>query len=179
MTQEPTSPTILFICTGNVYRSPLAERLLASRIKHAQVWSAGTEAVRITGMHPDARSILEELGGNGEGFTSRILREEYVANAELVLGLEEQHREAAVRLSPKSLRKCFTLKEFLRLAGGSTSPLRDPITEAAARRGSAPPVPRSEDEIADPLGSSYRTLRTCAHEVAESVAQLSELLKRR
>ncbi|MFC9247437.1 hypothetical protein ACFT7S_26575 [Streptomyces sp. NPDC057136] len=38
------------MCTGNVHRSPLAERLLAARLPEARVGSAGTRAQHIAGM---------------------------------------------------------------------------------------------------------------------------------
>jgi protein-tyrosine phosphatase len=184
--------TILFICTGNVHRSPLAERLLAVRLPEARVGSAGTMAQQMTGMHPATRSVLEQLGGNGAGFTSRRLTQELVAEADLVLGLDREHREAAVRLWPVALRKCFTVREFLRLArwvgasvsksqsghGKAASP-REVISRAAAARGSLAPVSRAADGIADPRGAPYDVLLACGQEIDEAAATLAALLRER
>ncbi|THA30042.1 hypothetical protein [Streptomyces sp. A1547] len=168
--------TILFICTGNVHRSPLAERLLAARLPEARVGSAGTRAQHIAGMHPATGSVLKQLGGNRAGFTSRLLRPELVAEADLVLGLEREHRETAVRLWPVALRKCFTVREFLRLAQGEVVPPREMIARAAAARGSLAPVGRAADGIADPWGASYDVLLTCGREIDEAAAELAGLL---
>lgn len=168
--------TILFICTGNVHRSPLAERLLAARLPEARVGSAGTRAQHIAGMHPATDSVLKQLGGNSARFTSRLLRPELVAEADLVLGLEREHRETAVRLCPVALRKCFTVREFLRLAQGEAVPPRERIARAAAARGSLAPVERAADGIADPWDASYDVLLMCGREIDEAAAELAGML---
>ncbi|MEU6220575.1 hypothetical protein ABZ845_24145 [Streptomyces sp. NPDC047022] len=115
---------VLFVCTGNVHRSVLAERLLAARLpagSSVRAESAGTLAHLRPGMESGTRAVLERMGGSGHGFSARPLTERLVAEASLVLGLAREHREAAVRLAPSAMRRCFTLKEFVRLAAGGTA----------------------------------------------------------
>lgn len=50
---------------------------------------------------------------------------QFVTEAALILGLAREHREAAVRLVPSAMRRCFTLKEFVRLAARGTDVARD------------------------------------------------------
>ncbi|MGH4035864.1 low molecular weight phosphatase family protein [Actinomycetota bacterium Odt1-20B] len=150
------TPSVLFICTGNVHRSPLAERLLAARLPGAEVSSAGTRACPGAPMDPATRSVLEELGGDGTGFASQPLTRALVERADLVLGLAREHREAAVRLTPLALRRTFTLREFLRLHDGTG------VAGAAVRRGTLPAVPASEDDVPDPWEQGHDALRACA-----------------
>ncbi|MER5178817.1 low molecular weight phosphatase family protein [Streptomyces sp. NPDC002896] len=167
---------VLFVCTGNMHRSALAERLLAARLgpgSAVRPESAGTGARHRSGMDPATRRVLEELGGDGEGFASRPLTEELVGEAGLVLGLAREHREAAVRISPLAMRRCFTLKEFVRLADGASG---DVVAEAAARRGLVGAVPGPEDEVEDPWGQPLDVLRACAQEVDRAVTLLAGLL---
>lgn len=180
--------TVLFVCTGNVHRSVLAERLLAARLppgSEVRPESAGTEARPRAGMESATRAALEELGGDGSGFEGRPLTERLVAGAALVLGLAHEHREAAVRLAPAAMRRCFTLKEFVRLAGGpdgagggqgAVGGLGAVVAAAAARRGAAAPVPPEEDEIADPWGRPHDVLYGCAREIDTVVRKLVPLL---
>ncbi|MFF4687409.1 low molecular weight phosphatase family protein [Streptomyces sp. NPDC001307] len=182
---------VLFVCTGNVHRSVLAERLLAARLPPGSAVrpeSAGTQAWHGYGMDAPTRAVLEELGGDGSGFAARPLTAQLVAEAALVLGLAREHREAAVRLVPSALRRCFTLKEFVRLAAGSPGAVRtrrdrvDPgrrdvvVADAAARRGAVPPVPPVEDDIADPAGRPRDVLYGCAREIDRTVGRLAGLL---
>ncbi|OAH09603.1 arsenate reductase/protein-tyrosine-phosphatase family protein [Streptomyces jeddahensis] len=167
---------VLFVCTGNVHRSALAERLMAARLapgSPVRPESAGTGARHRSGMDPATRRVLEELGGDGAGFASRPLTEERVGEAGLVLGLAREHREAAVRISPLAMRRCFTLKEFVRLADGATG---DVVAEAAARRGLLGAVPGPEDDVEDPWAQPIGVLRACAHEIDTLVTRLAGLL---
>ncbi|MFI6933879.1 low molecular weight phosphatase family protein [Streptomyces sp. NPDC050287] len=176
---------VLFVCTGNVHRSALAERLLAARLPRGSALrpeSAGTQAWPCPGMEDSTRAVLERLGGDGSGFVSRPLTAPLVLGSALVLGLAGEHREAAVRLAPSAMRRCFTLKEFVRLAGGEADgDGRRPdgagdfaavVAAAAARRGHAAPVPAEEDDVADPRGRSSAVLSECAHEIDDLVGSL-------
>ncbi|MFF7646787.1 low molecular weight phosphatase family protein [Streptomyces canus] len=174
---------ILFVCTANVYRSVLAERLLAARLPPGSVLrpeSAGTQAYHRPRMEDTTRAVLERLGGDGSGFVSRPLTAQLMAGASLVLGLAREHREAAVRLAPAAMRRCFTLKEFLRLANGGAAGeggggFEAVVAAAANRRGTAAPVPQAEDDISDPWGGPREELYECALEIAREVSGLVRL----
>ncbi|MEU4359760.1 low molecular weight phosphatase family protein [Streptomyces virginiae] len=183
---------VLFVCTGNVHRSVLAERLLASKLPSGSAVrpeSAGTEAWPRPGMESSTRAVLEKRGGDGSGFAARPLTAQLVVGAALVLGLAIEHREAAVRLAPSAMRRCFTLKEFVRLAAGGVrgggvgrEGPRDVdgfdvlVAAAAGRRGAAAPVPPAEDDVADPWGRPYPALYECAREIDGAVSTLARLL---
>ncbi|MFI5687285.1 low molecular weight phosphatase family protein [Streptomyces sp. NPDC051636] len=179
---------VLFVCTGNVHRSALAERLLAARLPRGSAVrpeSAGTQAWPRSGMEHSTLAVLERLGGDGSGFVSRPLTTRLVLGSALVLGLAREHREAAVRLAPSAMRRCFTLKEFVRLAGGEAD--RDGrrpenagdfaavVAAAAARRGHAAPVTPEEDDVADPWGRPSAVLDGCAREIDDVVGSLVRL----
>ncbi|MDT9691284.1 low molecular weight phosphatase family protein [Streptomyces sp. P9(2023)] len=169
------------MCTGNTYRSPLAERLLAARLgpgTGVRVGSAGTEAPWGDRMDRATRSVLTGLGGDAEGFRPRLLTAELVADASLVLGLERRHREAAVRLVPVALRRCFTLKEFVRLAEGDAGPEQgiDVVARAVARRGTVCAPRPADDDIADPWGEPYDVLRRCGEDIDAVAVRLAALL---
>ncbi|MEV3853950.1 low molecular weight phosphatase family protein [Streptomyces sp. NPDC050095] len=158
--------TVLFVCTGNVHRSPLAERLLRARMPGVRAVSAGTFARPGAPMDTATRSVLEELGGDSAGFASTQLTAELVERSGLVLGLAREHREAAVRLAPLALRRTFTLREFLRLSDGTGVP------GAAVRRGTLPAVPAAEDEVPDPWGQGYDALKDCGRDLDVLVKEL-------
>jgi protein-tyrosine phosphatase len=120
---------VLVVCTGNLYRSPLAECLLRERLLEARqvigLSSAGTRAVTGAPMPPKAASFLLECGADPSATCSRRLTKELVENSDLVLGAATEHREAAVRLSPVwALARAFTLCEFARLVRAEDAAVR-------------------------------------------------------
>ncbi|CAM5267935.1 MULTISPECIES: arsenate reductase/protein-tyrosine-phosphatase family protein [Streptomyces] len=173
-----TAFAVLFVCTGNLHRSPVAERLLAAVLPDSgfRVRSAGTGA-RPAPLDHVTSTILTELGGDASDFTARPLEAGHVERADLVLGLERCHREAAVRLCPLALRRCFTLREFVRLSAGTRAATPGgAVRLAASRRGEMPPVPGEPDGIADPHGALPHVHRARALEVRAAVLTLATIL---
>lgn len=111
--------SILVICTGNICRSPIAERLLQKALPDKKVDSAGTGA--LSGHPADEAAIrvatkynLSLDGHTGRQFTSTIARQ-----YDLLLVMEKQHLEAVTRLAPEARGKTLLLGEWL---GGKEIP---------------------------------------------------------
>lgn len=150
---------VLTVCTGNVCRSPLAERLLAHGLEGSdvEVSSGGTRAMVGDPMQPQSQTILEAYGGAAQGFTARLLTPQMVAEADLVLALTRRHRSEIVQMHPRATRCTFTLRELARLLPGHALPgdtpgerLRALVPLAAARRGLAPLGDPADDDVVDP-----------------------------
>ena len=119
---------LLFVCTGNICRSPFAEILtrhllrgrLGGRAAQAfEISSAGVQAVVGSAMHPDSRAELEPWnlhGSHADGFVARQLRSAMIERSDLVLGATPRHRSAVVARCPAALPITFSLREFARLA---------------------------------------------------------------
>jgi protein-tyrosine phosphatase len=184
----PVRFRVLTVCTGNLYRSPLAECLLRERLaavpETIHVSSAGTEAVPSTPIAVTTASLIVERGGNPSGLAARRLTAGLVENSDLVLGAATAHREAVVRLSPvRALSRAFTLREFARLvraedAAGVVDPAARFVAlveGAAARRGMAP-ADTADDDVSDPLGASPAEMRECMMRIEESVERIATAL---
>ncbi|MGD9618300.1 low molecular weight phosphatase family protein [Mycolicibacterium sp.] len=107
---------VLFICTGNICRSPMAERLAAAygaqlQIPNFNVSSAGTRAMVASPIHPDAAVVLERLGGDASDFAARRFTPNIGLQADLVLTMTRAHRDTVLEVAPRILRKVFTLTE--------------------------------------------------------------------
>lgn len=115
------APTMLTVCTGNVCRSPLLERLLQREVDAAHgvgalaVRSAGTRALVGQAMDERSAKLLLEFGGDPSGFTARLLTESLVEQADLILTATPEHRSRVVQLDPRALRRTFTVHEFTAL----------------------------------------------------------------
>ena len=165
---------LLFVCTGNICRSPFAEILtrhllrgrLGGRAADAfEISSAGVAAVEGAGMHPDSRAELAPWHLDGplsDGFVARQLHPAMIERSHLVLGATARHRSAAVEQCPAALPMTFALREFARLAAAvdvAELPAH-PVARAHAlverarlQRGLVPPDPEGDD-VPDPIGRS-------------------------
>ncbi len=179
--------TLLFVCTGNICRSPVAELLARARLgtDRLQVHSAGTASVEGLPPEPHAVQLLASQGIASDGFRSRRLTAELVAGADLVLTATRQHRAAVATLVPRAVDRAFTIREFARLlaqADPATLPTGDPVTRAravvalaAAQRGRVW-VPAEDDDIADPYGASADVYERCVAEIEAALRGPLDLL---
>jgi protein-tyrosine phosphatase len=182
---------VLFVCTGNVCRSPFAEilarHLFAAHGLPAEVSSAGTNPPVGAPLHRDMRRALAGWGldgGPAEVCRARLLEVGMVASADLVLGATVEHRAAIVRTAPKGLRHTFALREFARLVVGLDPDLlpTDPaqrgralVAAARAQRGARPVAP-GEDDIADPIGRPAAAHLEAAGSIADALVAITAAL---
>ncbi len=87
---------ILFICHGNICRSPMAEFVMKDMVKKAgrerdfYIESAATSTEEIGNpVYPPARKILSEHGISCAGKTARQLRRSDYDNFDLIIGMDE------------------------------------------------------------------------------------------
>src|SRR6266850_541251 len=97
--------TVLFVCTGNVCRSPMAEGLFRHAIKGRgdyEVFSAGVGAV--DGLPPSEHAVraLRELGIDISLQRSRMLSGEVVRQADYIFGMTQSHVAAITMLYPQA-----------------------------------------------------------------------------
>ena len=96
---------ILTVCTANVCRSPVAERLLAQHLAEAgvdaEVRSVGTHRGRL-GMHRDTLAAAAGVGVDASDHVSRPLTGAAVRDegADLVIGMTREHLREIVAMEP-------------------------------------------------------------------------------
>jgi len=183
---------VLHVCTGNICRSPMAERLMRSGLESRlgadaarfELRSAGTWGHSGSPMEQHALTTLGLFGVDGSDFRARELVAEHVATADLVLTATREHRASAVVLQPRAASRTFTLREFARLTSAvdaleATDPVEracEMVRAAAGKRGLVPPASPKDDDLADPYQGPASGFEVCADLVAASLRPPLDLL---
>lgn len=157
----------LFVCTGNVCRSPSAELLflaLADPAAAVTAHSAGTHALVGAPIDGPTAAALARVGLDASAHRAVQFTPPMARSADLVLTATREHRDHVITAVPSVHRRTFTMKEFARLVHAIPSGMApvDVVATANARRPVLGAVAAGEDDIADPFRQSdevaWRTL---------------------
>ena len=147
---------VLFVCTGNICRSPFAEGLLKTLLdqkdlKGITADSAGLLALPGRPATPLGQQVAAEFGVDLSESRAKSLSQDLVAWSDLVLVMEKSHEEALLSAFPGTAGKVLLLRHFAR--------------HGSRRRG-----------IADPYGLQYEAYRFCFLDIGDAVSGLVEYL---
>ena len=165
---------VLFVCVGNVCRSPVGERLLSSRLPadRFEVSSAGVGAMVGYAMSKYAAAELRSYGGDPTGFAARQLTPELLDRSDLVLTATRELRSQVLAEAPGALRRTFTILEFAALtehAEGATP--AEVVKWAGTHRSS---VGRLEQDVPDPYRRGAEAHARAAQTIDAAVQQIAK-----
>jgi protein-tyrosine-phosphatase len=108
---------VLFVCTGNTCRSPMAEGILKMMLKdkgvgNVKVSSAGTHGLRSAPASLFAIEVAKRRNVDLSRHRSRELTAEMVGRADLILTMSQEHLERIKRMDKQAGQKAYLLKAF-------------------------------------------------------------------
>jgi protein-tyrosine phosphatase len=181
---------VLIVCTGNICRSPLTEKLLQARLMaagiRATVTSAGTRAMVGHPMTDEAAFLATRYGAEPALHAARQLSEDLIAGADLILTATREHRGEVVSLHPRVARYAYTLNQFARLVAqpadaalelAPTPTITSYLAEISATKGLAlPPAHPDDDDIEDPYRRSAEVYDRVGHIIDTAVTTITTAL---
>ena len=151
--------TFLFVCHGNIIRSPMCEALMKRELldgkSNLRVASAGIHAVPGNQAHPWAIRAAHELGISLADHRARLLSEQDVVEADVVFAMDYQNQVQLFMRWPQARSKIFMLGGYAAL-GGESVEIHDPFYRG---------------EMA--TAQCYRQLSKCIHNLVGSMNTVS------
>jgi protein-tyrosine-phosphatase/phosphohistidine swiveling domain-containing protein len=149
---EPETKRLMFVCTGNTCRSPMAERLTKAKLRSEgrsdefEVLSRGLDVADAAPMSAEAQAALRARGASGDGHVSLALADSDVIWADVILAMTSAQAAEIVRRYPAARGKVFTLGAYSGVGGDVADPFGG---DAARYRASAAQIEAAVDSALD------------------------------
>lgn len=140
---------ILFVCTGNTCRSPMAEGIMKELMKRRgvediNIESAGVLATPGTPATELAIKVLEQMGIDIKNHKSRLISKDMINKSDIIFVMTSQHKQLFAQFDCDML---YTIGEFI----------------------------GTNEEIKDPYGGSIETYQETAYQLYIAIEKILDL----
>ena len=168
---------VLFVCTGNICRSPTAEAIALRELARYHgvplaFASAGSHAMEGRPATRQAVAAATARGADLGQHRARELTRARVGQAGLVLCMAAEHRPFVLAYERTAARRTFLLASFVRAVGGLPAASPAELVELAAKEAYEDPG----DDIDDPIGRGDAVYAAVAERLDSLVIQLVAVL---
>ncbi|MES2307371.1 MAG: ribose 5-phosphate isomerase B [Verrucomicrobiota bacterium] len=148
---------VLFVCTGNVCRSPMAEGLFRDLVKNDtgyRVCSAGLAAPHGQAASPYSVDVMKEIGLDISSHRSQPITESLIREADAIFVMTYSHLDHMIMIFPEASEKTFLIRHF------------------------EENVPSELREVYDPIGQTRDVYRATREQIKLSMPKLLDWVKK-
>ncbi|KOA58817.1 protein-tyrosine phosphatase [Bifidobacterium animalis subsp. animalis MCC 0499] len=177
---------VLFVCTGNICRSPMGELLfpLFFHSRDIETDSAGTQGLVNSPIDPSSAKLMTMDGIDSSQFRSKRLTSQLALSSDLILCFTEHQRKKIVAQTPRVRTKTFLLSDFANLCryfsqnnilhGSSVEErMREVIYNASLVHMN---LPQAED-IADPYKKDFAAFQAAHNQILYNLSDVTNALE--
>lgn len=176
---------VLFVCTGNVCRSPMGELLLPKYIPDLESDSAGTRGLDNHQIAQSSAKLMSAHGIDPSAFRSKRITPQLANSSDLILCFEHEQRNEISVIAPISARRTFLIKDFANMCayckeqGYMDGDTREERLESVIDNASMirPMIPDTAN-IEDPMGKDYAVYERSYQEICKALQTIADTTTR-
>ncbi|NEG70370.1 arsenate reductase/protein-tyrosine-phosphatase family protein [Bifidobacterium choloepi] len=174
---------VLFVCTGNICRSPMGELLFPKFFdgEDLVVDSAGTQGLIDHEIDPSSRKLLESDGIDSSKFRSKRLTPQLAKDSDLILCFTKNQQRQIASVAPTAAKRTATVSDFAAMCdycakegmiSGST--LDERIASVLDNASMIRPMLPPSADIKDPYRKEFEVFEQAHEELGAAIATIAD-----